>query len=90
MELWPGGRVELHFRHADLSPEAEGVPSKYKSCEDGAGFTGWVRRCEPPRLLSHTWAERPGKDSEVTFELTPQGEEVLLVLTHRGLRGARW
>ena len=40
-----------------------------------------VTRCDPPRVLSYTW----GEHSEVTFELSPQGDDVLLVLTHRRL-----
>jgi uncharacterized protein YndB with AHSA1/START domain len=83
MELRPGGRVELRFVHASLSPEAEEVPEKYRDCADGAGFAAKVTRCEPPRLLSHTWGS--SGDSEVTFELTPRDGEVLLVLTHRRL-----
>jgi uncharacterized protein YndB with AHSA1/START domain len=77
-----GGQVELHFRHADLSPQKEPVPEKYRrKLENGASFTAEVTRCEPPRLLSHTWTD----GSEVTFELAPQGEQVLLVLTHHRL-----
>jgi uncharacterized protein YndB with AHSA1/START domain len=78
-----GGRVDLHFRHADLSPTAEAVPEKYKHCENGVSFGGRVTRFEPPRLLSHSWGEAAGEASEVTFELTPRGEQVRLVLTHR-------
>jgi uncharacterized protein YndB with AHSA1/START domain len=81
VEPWVGGHVELHFRHADLSPQKEPVPEKYRQYENGAAFTAEVTRCEPPRVLSHTW----GDGSEVTFELTPQGEGTLLVLTHRRL-----
>lgn len=81
VELRVGGQVELHFQHADLSPQTEPIPDKYKQYENGASFTGQVTRCEPPSLLSHTWED----GSEVTFELTPQGEDVLLVLTHRRL-----
>jgi uncharacterized protein YndB with AHSA1/START domain len=80
MELRVGGRVELTFRHSDLSAHAEPPPDKYKQY-DGASVEGRVTRCEPPRLLTHTW----GDDSEVTYELTPQGADVLLVLTHRRL-----
>ncbi len=76
-----GGQVALHFKHADLSPHKEPAPEKYRSLEGGASFSAEVTRFEPPRLLSHTWAD----NSEVTFELTPQGEQVLLVLTHRRL-----
>jgi uncharacterized protein YndB with AHSA1/START domain len=80
MELRVGGRVELTFRNSGLSAHAEPAPDKYKKYE-GASFSGRVTRCDPPRLLSYTW----GDDSEVTFELTPQGTDVLLVLTHRRL-----
>ena len=84
MELRVGGRVELNFRHADLTPHAEVPPEKYKDHADGFGIYGHITRCDPPRLLSYTFNEAAG-DSEVTFELTPQGEDVLLVLTHRRL-----
>jgi uncharacterized protein YndB with AHSA1/START domain len=40
---------------------------------------GSVLRWEPPRVLSYTFDD----DSDVTFELTEQGKNVLLVLTHR-------
>jgi uncharacterized protein YndB with AHSA1/START domain len=82
MELRVGGRVELRFRHADLSPRPEPTPERFRRYEDGATLHGRVTRCEPPRLLAYTW----GGDSEVTFELSPQGEDVLLALTHRRLR----
>jgi uncharacterized protein YndB with AHSA1/START domain len=77
MELRVGGKVELTFRNTELSAHAEPAPDK---CE-GASFQGRITRCEPPRLLSYTWAD----GSEVTFELSPEGENVLLVLTHRRL-----
>jgi uncharacterized protein YndB with AHSA1/START domain len=80
MELRVGGRVELTFRNSELSAHAEPPPDKYKDHE-GTGFEGRITRCDPPRVLSYTW----GKHSEVTFELSPQGEDVLLVLTHRRL-----
>jgi uncharacterized protein YndB with AHSA1/START domain len=80
MELSVGGRVELNFRHADLSAEKT-PPERYKKLEAGHTMQGQITRCEPPRLLSYTWAEW----GEVTFELTPRGDDVLLVLTHRRL-----
>jgi uncharacterized protein YndB with AHSA1/START domain len=85
MELRVGGRVELNFRHADLTPHVEQPPEKYRNCADGVTTYGRVTRCDPPRLLSYTWNEASGVGSEVTFELAPQGEDVLLVLTHRRL-----
>lgn len=85
MDLEVGGQVTLHFRHADLSPVREEIPAKYQDLRDGTSFAGHITRCEPPRVLAYTWAESSGEDSEVTFELTPQGDDVLLVLTHRRL-----
>lgn len=79
-EARPGGRIAFNMHHAKLSP-GETPPEKFKHVHDpGVTFEGRVLRCEPPRLLVHTFG---GDDSEVTFELTPQGDQVLLVLTHR-------
>ncbi|HEX9489404.1 MAG TPA: SRPBCC family protein [Stellaceae bacterium] len=84
MELRVGGRVELHFRHANLNAHAETPPERYKKYEAGHTLFGRVMHCEPPRLLTLTWGEEPTA-SEVTFALTPRGSDVLLVLTHRRL-----
>lgn len=80
-----GGKVELRFRHKDLSDTDDPVPEKYKHMQDGTYFTGRVTKWDPPRLLSYTWGEESGEDSEVIFELTPKGDKVHLVLTHRRL-----
>lgn len=86
MDLRAGGKVELHFRHADLTPHNETPPEKYRHFEHGVTLHGRITRCEPPRLLSFTWNEGEADvPSEVTFELSARGEEVLLVLTHRRL-----
>src|SRR5918996_4996121 len=65
MELRVGGRVGLHFRHADLTPHVEQPPEKYRNCADGVTTSGRVTRCDPPRLLSYTWAEQSEVASEV-------------------------
>lgn len=85
MELRVGGRVELNFLHADLSPHTEPTPDRYKQYEKGHTSYGRIIRYEPPRALSFLWEEESGDDSEVTFELTPRGGDTLLVLTHRRL-----
>ncbi|ACB74591.1 SRPBCC family protein [Opitutus terrae] len=87
MELRVGGRVELLFRHRNLSPD-ETPPEKYREAhEAGMTMEGRITAIEPPRLLSYTWeGEGPGDESEVRFELTPKGEQVQLLLTHRKLR----
>lgn len=80
-----GGKVELNFKHKNLSEEDDSIPEKYKHMEEGTSITGRVTQYDPPRLLSYTWDEESGEESEVTFELNTQGEKVLLVLTHRRL-----
>lgn len=79
MEPRVGGKVELAFHHKKIAP-GETPPEQYKAVHE-SGFTmpATILRWEPPRVLSYTFDE----DSDVTFELTPQGERVLLVLTHR-------
>jgi len=84
MELRAGGRVEFKFRHADLSAEKT-PPDRFKKYNEGHSFHSRVVACDPPRLLTFTWGDEAGKHGEVTFELTPRGKDVHLVLTHRRL-----
>src|SRR5688500_1915221 len=84
LEQRTGGKIEFAMVHKNLAPD-ETPPAKYAQVQDpGVTFEGRVLRCEPPRLLVFTFGS---DDSEVTFELTPQGKQVQLVLTHR-TRGA--
>jgi uncharacterized protein YndB with AHSA1/START domain len=86
MEMRPSGKVELFFRHSELTTPSDRAPEKYKKMEcDGARLPGRVLRCEPPRLLSFTWSHAQGPDSEVIFELAPRDKKVVLTLTHRKL-----
>jgi uncharacterized protein YndB with AHSA1/START domain len=82
-DLRVGGKIELHFAHHELSGEA--TPARYLGMQ--MSFTGRVLRVEPPRLIEFTWLESHGATSEVTFELTPRGEQVALVITHRKITG---
>jgi len=84
MELKEGGNLELVFRNSELSHHNEPTPEKYQKYE-GYKSTGQVTRCEPPRVLTFLWDEEKGPPSEVTFELSPHGAEVRLVLIHRRL-----
>lgn len=90
MELRVGGKVDLLFRHALLSPD-EQPPEKYREVHDpGVRGTGIVTQYEPPRLLGFTWeGETPEQTSEVIFVLNEQGDAVKLVLTHRKLSSER-
>ena len=85
MELRPGGSLKFIFHNSQLAPASEPAPEKYQQYE-GMESNGRVIRCEPPRLLTFTWGEAEGDESEVTFELTERGSEVLMLLTHRRLR----
>ena len=84
MDLRVGGRVELLFRHGELSSDQASTPERFKQYESGHTVLGHITRCEPPHLLAYTWDEKSGQGTEVTFELSPQGQDVRLVLTHRG------
>ncbi len=72
IDLREGGRVELKPL---CTQGAEQRPS-------GRTVRGVVTRCEPPRVLSFTWADESTPQSEVTLELTPQGQRVRLTVTH--------
>lgn len=75
-----GGKVEFAMEHQKIAPN-ETPPPEYAHVQcPGVSFEGRVLRCEPPRLLTYTFGS---DESEVTFELTPQGRKVILVLTHR-------
>lgn len=79
LEPRAGGLVALHFRNDELS-DGHPAPEKYRDI-GSSSVEGRVIACEPPRHLAYSW----GGGSEVTFELTPQEADVLLVVTHRKL-----
>ena len=79
-DLRVGGGVRLEFDNSRLSGE-QNPPGR------GAQVSGGViTRLEPPRLLAHTWGWK-GVDTEVSYELTPRGKDVLLVIVHRRVQG---
>lgn len=84
-----GASVELRFDHESLSSKKVPVPDRFKESGCGDVTHHEVIRFEAPKLLSLTWSGGGDQPSEVTFELTPQGDKVLLVLTHRRLVGRK-
>ena len=84
-ELKEGGNVEMRFHNASLSDEPDiEPPEKYRDMPEIITFSGRVLRCEPPRLLEHTWDF--GDDfSQVRYELEETDSGVRLVLTHSKL-----
>jgi uncharacterized protein YndB with AHSA1/START domain len=89
MALETGGDIELHFHNAELSQNDDRAPEKYREYENSGSVFGRITRCEPPYRLSYTWTDLPGEidemDSEVSFELSAEGDRVRLVLIHRRL-----
>lgn len=79
------GHVDMHFHNVTLSGDDDVPrPEKYKDMPEKMSFAGKVTRCEPPHLLEHTW-EFDKENSLVCYELSEQGDNVQLVLTHRRL-----
>ena len=88
MDLRQGGAVALTFRNNDLSVET-GRPDS--SCSPNGvdhQMNGVILRCEPPRLLVFRWSPEAAA-SEVTFELSPHGNDTRLLVTHCRLADRR-
>jgi uncharacterized protein YndB with AHSA1/START domain len=81
-DLRVGGAIRLEFDNSKLPNDEAGLAK-----HPGTGvhaFTGVITRLEPMRVLAHTWmwGDNP---TEVTYELTPKGKDVLLTIVHRRL-----
>lgn len=77
-----GNLFELRFEHTRLTGEV--APERFAECRGPILQKSRLIRMEAPTLLTISWNEDPAA-SEVTFELTPQGNDTQLVLTHRRL-----
>lgn len=84
MALQPGGGVTLVFNNCELTGSDGTPPPKYAHHTGESRLNGLVIECDPPNLLRYRWGNSPDA-SEVCFELTEQGAEVLLVVTHTRL-----
>lgn len=85
-DLRVGGRIELAFKHADLSPHRAPAPAGMERVDDeGHIAVGEILAIDAPRSVTITWSG----GSEVTFDLTPAGEDVLLTITHTRLSDAQ-
>lgn len=85
-ELAVDGIIELEFHNTSLSPLPDDPPpQKYCGLPEKMSYSGRVTRCEPPNVLAHTW-EAEDEYSEVEYQLSTQGDKVMLVITHRKLK----
>jgi uncharacterized protein YndB with AHSA1/START domain len=79
MEMKVGAPFEFVWRNSELTnppgkrPEGFGEEHRMESR---------ITELDPPRKLSFTWGKGSG---DVSFELEPRGERVLLTVTHRRL-----
>src|SRR3954470_8154026 len=80
-DLRLGGAIKLEFNNGSL-PNQQPLPQKHQG-KGKAHFEGKITRFEPMRVLAHTW--NMGGDTEVTYELTPRGKDVLLTVVHKRL-----
>jgi uncharacterized protein YndB with AHSA1/START domain len=78
MELKVGAPFELVWRNDELSDppgqRPDGFPTEHS-------MKSHITEVDPPHKLAFTWGA--GEKGGVSFELTPQGSEVLLTLIHR-------
>ena len=80
-----GGRFALEFDHRRISDRPEPTPGEYEAMAEGIQFEGRVTAWDPPRRFGYAWIEEEFGESEVTFDLAPEGDRVRFVVTHRGL-----
>ena len=76
------GAFDLLVDHDNLSDGDVPYPESYASSK-GATWTEQVSRFEPPHLLETTF--QGGKNGTVRYELSADGEQTRLVLTHSGI-----
>jgi uncharacterized protein YndB with AHSA1/START domain len=79
-----GGKVALFFKHSQITDEPPPEGAR-KMNDEGAMMAGAVTAWDPPRRFAFNWVGMGDPDSDVEFELEPEGDKVKLVLTHRRL-----
>ncbi|TBR39884.1 MULTISPECIES: SRPBCC family protein [Dyella] len=82
-----GGKVVHVWRNNELTKDDTTPPAGYEDGGKEHRMEGQVTAYDEPYLLAYTWqmCSGEGEASEVRYELTPQGDEVLLKLTHSRL-----
>ena len=78
MQMKVGAPFELVWRNGELSDPPGQRPEGFSEEHRMASH---ITELDPPNRLSFTW----NNSGDVTFVLEPQGDDVLLTLTHRRL-----
>lgn len=79
MELKLGASFELIWRNDELSDPPGQRPAGFS---EEHRMESRITELDPPRRLSFTWTG----SGDVTFDLEPKGNEVLLTVIHRRIR----
>ena len=80
MTLTPGATFELIWCNDELSDVADHRPAGFA---EEQRMQSRIIAVEPMRLLTFGWG-----NGDVTIQLEPRGDKVLLTLTHRGLEAS--
>ena len=78
MEMKVGAPFELVWRNDELTDPPGQRPAGFR---DEHRMESRITELDPPRKLAFTW----DNSGDVSFELEPRGEDVLLTLIHRRL-----
>lgn len=81
IEQQVGGRINLLFRNSSLTEDDDAPPPEFAKHDVENRMGGAVIECDPPRLLAFTFGDGEAP-SQVRFELSPQGDQVRLRVTH--------
>jgi uncharacterized protein YndB with AHSA1/START domain len=82
-----GQRFAFGFNHTRITPEQRpGSPPRDPNEPDFVSH-GEVLAFEPPHLLKFLWEQKPGKPSEVMFELAAHPNGTRIIITHTKLPG---
>lgn len=79
MQLQEGAPFELVWRNDELTDPPGQRPDGFG---DEHRMQSRITELDPPRRLAFTWGEGGG---DVTFDLEPKGDQVLLTVVHRGI-----
>ena len=78
MTLVPGAAFELVWRNDELNDPPSHRPAGFA---EEQRMQSRITELDPPRRLAFTWSN----GGDVSIDLAPHGDEVLLTLTHRRL-----
>jgi len=76
MDMAEGSAFELVWHNDELTAPPGKRPAGFS---EEHRMTSRIIEANPPHRLAFTWGEK----GEVSFELRPQGDQVLLIVTHR-------